>query len=586
MNGIKVLSILFLLIAVTGLAACGGSGGAPVALPGQPAAEARATLDVYNLQLQATAEVEARQTAAVAQATAAHEEMLRATEGAATIAAATATVAAQTTADALMVRQTEIAVQMAIDSATADAWATSAWATPTAAAHQTADAQVAANVAMIQQDTATKFAQEQRREETRLRWQPILYGAGVLALGSIVLAGLCLVGFVLWRAIQLQRQPVIPLGNGAQMLRQPRGLLSPPELIMLSPPRRQLPRNHPVVEQKEASHATGDESVTLPRLKHGHVLVAGETGSGKTHAMQLLLASRRDWAVIDPHSAGGDWGGARVYGAGRNFDFIRDYMEEMDKMLRERYEARAMGRVDFEPLTVAVDEMPAIVDALGRDIAEIWRRWLREGRKVCLFLMLSTQSTRVKTLGIEGEKDLLENFACVLVLGDLARQEYGGLVNGMEWPAVLRMRGRARPVVIPHAPAAAPTLSPTSSFNLSDLSQRNGSGEGVIELPAPARAKPLFVAAVPDYGAEREPDPDNLTERDKQRIVTAYRRVRTLRAVQREIFPSYDSSGGRAFYAIKDTLVEAGLIYANQSGCTGSAGSTTGSALHVAHPSG
>jgi hypothetical protein len=91
------------------------------------------------------------------------------------------------------------------------------------------------------------------------------------------------------------------------------------------------------------------------------------------------------------------------------------------------------------------------------------------------------------------------------------------------------------------------------------------------------------VAAVPDYSAEREPDPDNLTERDKQRIVTAYRRVRTLRAVQRKIFPSYDSSGGRAFYAIKDTLVEAGLIYANQSG---SAGSTTGSALHVAHPSG
>jgi hypothetical protein len=37
-----------------------------------------------------------------------------------------------------------------------------------------------------------------------------------------------------------------------------------------------------------------------------------------------------------------------------------------------------------------------------------------------MFFVVSTQSTRVRTLGIRGEGDLLENFNYVLVLGKLA----------------------------------------------------------------------------------------------------------------------------------------------------------------------
>ncbi len=134
--------LLLLLATVTFLAACGGSGtgGAPAALPGQDAADANATLAAVNLAYQGTAAVQARQTADAAQATAAHEDMLRATAGAATVAAATATTSAQTTADALVVQQTVAAMQLAADMATSSAMATSAWATPTAAAQQTAAA--------------------------------------------------------------------------------------------------------------------------------------------------------------------------------------------------------------------------------------------------------------------------------------------------------------------------------------------------------------------------------------------------------------------------------------------------------------
>ena len=67
-----------------------------------------------------------------------------------------------------------------------------------------------------------------------------------------------------------------------------------------------------------------------------------------------------------------------------------------------------------------------------------------------LFFVVSTQSTRVKTLGIEGESDLLENFAYVLALGKVATTEYPDLVRGMTWPAVIRTTQGARPVIIPH----------------------------------------------------------------------------------------------------------------------------------------
>lgn len=551
---------LLLAITVVVVAGCGGAAGTPATLPGQSAVDAQATLNAYQLQLQATAAVQAQQTAVAMRATADHEEMLRATDGAATVVAVTATTAAQQTVDALVVRQTEVAVQMAVDNATAAARATNVAATPTASAQQTADAQIAVNVALVQRDTQVKMEQEQRREETRLRWLPILYALGAIALLSIALAGLGFAGFVLWRAVQLQRRPVITMDNGMNLLQQSRGFLASPQLLTITGPRHALPPGRAASDTHQASSMSPEEPIVLPQVRHGHVMVAGETDAGKSSAARVLLAARRRVVVLDPHSVGSsDWGSAPVIGAGRDFEAIREYMAEMRRLLHERYEQRAAGQIEFDPLTVAVDEMPAIVGAIGRDIETVWREWLREGRKVSLFLMLCTQSTRVKTLGIEGERDLLENFSYVLVLGDLARQEYGPLVVGMERPAILRTRGRVRPVVIPQAP--------------------EGGAAQPFELPARARPQPLFVAPTPIYGrAEREPDPDNLSAADKERIVAAYQRTQNLAAVQREIFPSYGNSGGRAFYAIKDTLVEAQFLPPYRPGSNGSSGS---SGLHV-----
>lgn len=551
----KHLYLFLFLFLVLPATACGGGSvaTAPVALPGQSAADAQATLNAYNLQLQATADVQAQQTAAAAQATAAHDDMLRATAGAATAAAATATAGPQQTTSAQVARQTDVAINLTVDSATADASATHAAATPTIEAQETADTQNAINVAIVQEDTKLRMEQERRREEMRLLWQPRLYTLGMAALASIGLAGLAFVAFLIWRAVYIQRHPVHNAPNGVSVLQQSQGLIAAPKLLAITGPQAR-----PQPAPAPAAGMPDEEPIPLPRFRHGHVLVAGETGSGKSNALLALLAVRPRVVVLDPHSAGGDWGAAQVIGAGRNFEAIRAYMDDMGQMLRARYAQRAEGVMDFEPLTVAVDEMPAIVEAIGREIATVWREWLREGRKVGLFLALSTQSMRVRTLGIEGERDLLENFNCVLVLGDLARQQYGVLVERMEYPAVLRARGQARPVVIPHMAATA---------------------EQAIELPGATSREPIFVASPPVF-MQREPDPGNLSAADQQRIAAAYRRHNgNLAAVQREIFPSYGNSGGRAFYAIKDTLAEMGLITlpyrGNGNGSSGSSG------LHV-----
>jgi hypothetical protein len=225
--------------------------------------------------------------------------------------------------------------------------------------------------------------------------------------------------------------------------------------------------------------------------------------------------------VLDPHDAPGIWGDAQVIGGGRNFEAIGRYMQHMGQLLSERYNQRARGQTAFEPLTIATDEMPAIVSALGHQVDEIWREWLREGRKVSLFFVVSTQSVRVKTLGIRGEGDLLENFNYVLVLGKLAAGQYPDLTRQMERPAVLRTLRGVRPVIIPDTAVPLPT----------------------INLPEPINDEPEGFA-----------DPNNLTVATRERIQQLAQELPSQAAVERAVF---GYNGGAAYRAVKLVLDQA-----------------------------
>lgn len=507
--------------------------GSPSAVPrpdvsGLAALDAQATLAVWSAQEAAAASGTRQAQEAAAAGTRQATEATQAAAGAtaAAVDAANATVAANATG-------------VALDAARLAAGATATW--DALAARQMAmgiEATAAADMAALafQEATAAKaLAARQAEIDRDVMWNrmlPWLVGAAAAVAAAVV------VGVVGVWAIPRIRQSrpqqagdtwIMVDANGAPMV--------------LNRPLRALPPVGPAPLALPAG-ATA-EPVPLPPARRGHVLVAGETGSGKSSAMVEVLRARAGAVVLDPHWNGRDWGGARVIGGGRDFDAIRAYMDEMRRMLKERYEAREGGRTEFTPLTVAVDEMPAIVGALGRDIEATWREWLREGRKVGLFLVLATQSTRVRTLGIEGEKDLLENFTYVLVLGNVARREYGALANGMARPAVLVTKGAARPVVIPYEPAVAVVAAPAREVAMGDLD----GDEDVILLPGA-----MFTAPVPVY----EPDPDNMTDADRAQVVAEYRRTGSMAAVQRALFPSYNGSGGRAFYAIRDVLAAAG----------------------------
>lgn len=536
------LRLLFVLggVAAVALVACGGSVGtggapAPVVDPDLPALDAQATLAVWSAQGTAVAEA----TRVAAQSTAdAQAAIVRATADTAAAWATGTTQAAIATNDA-SARSTAVALSTA---QAAQAAATATWdalrvQAEAVAVQQTADAgayslsataTADAGIVAFMEAEAAKTIQEREAEIARqVMWNrvtPWLVGAVVLA--AVGLVFLVVGGLVVERVRRARPQPA----GDTWVMWHPEGprVIAPP-----APPRALLPAPQPrlTITPPPTPRADDEEVMTLPAVRHGHVLVAGETGSGKSTALRAILSGRRNVVVLDPHWDGQDWNGARVIGGGRDFEAIRQHMDWMGAELRRRYEERSGGRLEFEPHTVAVDEMPAIVSAVGRDIEATWREWLREGRKVGLFLVLSTQSTRVRTLGIEGEKDLLENFSVVLVLGDLARQEYRGLVEGMDRPAVLHTRGKARPVIIPHAPEPDVVEGPVGDLD------GNGRDDALLF------GRPLFTAPTPVLRA----DPRNMTAHDVERIRQLLANGMSQRGVEKEVF---GYTGGAAWRAV------------------------------------
>lgn len=569
MWSMKPFSLLLLVVAAAGLAACGGGGGsvAPAPLPGQSAADAQATLNAYNLHLQATAAVQAQQTAVAAQATAAHGDMLRATAGAATAVSYGATVQAQTTADALTVRQTEVAVQMVVDSATAAAAATNTWATPTAAAQQTADAQNAANVALVQQDTKVKMEQQQRREDMRLKWQPILYVAGVFALGSMALAGLGFLGFILWRAVQLQRTPVISISNGMNVLQQSRGLLAAPKLLAISGPRTAAA---PPAGSLPALAGPGlPPRVELPAMSNSHVLVVGETTTGKSGVLREVIKRREGMVIVcDPHYRPGAWPAnvKEIVGVASRYDCVEDLMNWLGDELRRRIDRRAANDVDFQPITVAMDEQPDLNKKVAAEALDMWKDIVRQGAKYNLFVIMGSQSYLVKDMGLEGESSVLRNFRYTVLLGSFAIEKNRALDPlGDRAAVVVQARRTPIPVAIPYAAHEDPrssefrpptVLPPVNAGLYHAAADEFFNGAAVVNAPIvlPAPSSPVIEQPPTDptlYGMQTSRGFVSPTEIEK--ILEARRRAMPHYQIEEYTFGP-GKKNGAFYYMVEDVL--------------------------------
>jgi len=495
MNNCWILSISVFILFLSSCAVPpnGGHGVTP---------NAAGTLSAAELARQQAANAATAQSAEMTrQAALATQQALGVTQTAETIATGTAqsvTQAQTATSESIAIRASEQALAV---EATYSAIA--------AKATGTAVAQLAIAEQYLVEDEARRLALLREAELNRLTYQQQMNRLKPYLWGGLMGAILILAGGVSYMLYQRSRPITVHDLSGPRVL-------IPTNSWQVLPSRQRRPALSASTQEPQMA-----APIPLPPLAHGHILIAGETGSGKSVAMLAVLKRRRQTVVLDPHNTPGSWGSAEVIGGGRAFESIGRYLKQMRQLLSQRYSERAQGVTQFEPLTVATDEMPAIVAALGRQMDGVWREWLREGRKVGLFFVVSTQSTRVKTLGIRGEGDLLENFNYVLALGKLATNQYPDLVRSMERPAVLQTLQGTRSVIIPYEQPAA------------------------LRQPS----MPLFAAPAPKMDAYA--DPNNLTDSARARIQHLMEELPSQAAVERAVF---GYNGGAAYRAVKEVL--------------------------------
>jgi energy-coupling factor transporter ATP-binding protein EcfA2 len=189
-----------------------------------------------------------------------------------------------------------------------------------------------------------------------------------------------------------------------------------------------------------------------------HSLILGETGSGKsTLATYLAKQLKGEVVVIDPHFAPGDWEGLRVIGKGRNYQAIANYMQSALDEMDGRYKLREQGKSNFNELVIICDEYPAIAasDEAGK-ISKVWLKKLaREARKVKIKLLILTQGSEVKSLGLEGEGSVRASF-CFVRLGELAVAHAKSLKDEQLLAEVKKLK---RPCMVDDAVAVLPTIN-------------------------------------------------------------------------------------------------------------------------------
>ncbi len=180
-------------------------------------------------------------------------------------------------------------------------------------------------------------------------------------------------------------------------------------------------------------------------LSKPHIMLLGETGSGKSTLVKFLVSqSSAPAIVLDVHAAPDDWQGMTVIGAGRNYKAVGNEVNQLVELMNTRYELRGNGKTNFEPLLVILDEFPACVANLGKKFTESIMLLVREARKVGIKLIILAQGSEVKTLGIEGQGAIRECFAMV-TLGKFAVNAAKSLkdeqiiefINNAKYPAML-----------------------------------------------------------------------------------------------------------------------------------------------------
>jgi DNA segregation ATPase FtsK/SpoIIIE-like protein len=159
----------------------------------------------------------------------------------------------------------------------------------------------------------------------------------------------------------------------------------------------------------------GGQPITVPAKHLMHTGLIGATGAGKSNTGRLLLAQLLACGVrcviADPHyteldaESGEDWRaiGRRLHLAPAvKAAQIEDLLKWLADEMTRRYELRNAGQRPGAPLVCYVDELPSIIQNVPGAMDTLGAL-LREGRKVGLYLVSSSQDLLASTLKTGGE---------------------------------------------------------------------------------------------------------------------------------------------------------------------------------------
>jgi len=532
------ISIFFLIVAIIlfiigNLTACTTPGTYPVQTAPNSAADAVATAD-HLVAIETSEANLATATAAHATSIAFNATGTAVTQATGTGEAIKATGTAQTMEvfTALEVEQTRASIDLTRDNATSQAafFADREAAAVEVLEIENQDYQRALQIQRDREEAAVK------RQQALTAAMPYLYASGIIVLFFILL--------IIYLVIDRRLNPKVvtpypspdEAGQGQPLIAAPRmpllitdglsGVLHIPAAgrTIEADPALQMPSTAPI---NLADHG---------RFEPGHYLIAGETRSGKGTLGRFILQSMNvNIIAVDPHYEAGNWGNVdKVIGGARRFDQIRAFFEGymVDELNRRAEEKFNDPTATWPSVLVIIDEAPAIKANLGKVSSLTWGAWVREGWKYNLFIMLITQSTRVETLGIKGEKDVLKNFVYRFALGEVALDEYPGVADHLERPAVIIGKREARPVVIP---------------NITAESLRNSQPQNGLTTPNFTAPEPIARGLTTAKG--------HVSQAEVDKILALYHNGESLRTIEREVWGTEKGKeGGANFYKIKDVI--------------------------------
>jgi len=232
----------------------------------------------------------------------------------------------------------------------------------------------------------------------------------------------------------------------------------------------------PVPSERLLAASESDDLIVAPGEwlewldRQPHVILAAETGGGKSTTAKAILANRikagEDILVIDPHSS--EWFDLPSVGGGEDWNAIRNALEIVSNEYRKRLEERDRYKQEtgkelpvshFKRLTVLLDEANNTRAALDvkRNDNNTWQSFAKTlgsgARKVGISIILLCQSANVEDLGLSGA--MRQNFTRIglddrVIKQIIAQDEkdnerrkrlYAALVD-RSYPAACEMDGR------------------------------------------------------------------------------------------------------------------------------------------------